>query len=196
LNSTVKSLLIAALVGGGAYLGSEQLKQTQWMQEHPNMWYVEGVGVAALGYFLRKKNMAAALALFSAGAVFIVQGYRSNQGAPGSSTAPPLGAPAPAPALPQGNANPGVVPPLGTLQNPNPAPMPAGAGGQGGGLNEALQDAQNWADKLAGMWPGGGGLGEEPIAGEVPSGAGAALRRRQAGALLSNAMTLGRGRRY
>src|SRR5690349_677265 len=104
------------------------------MQDHPNMWYVEGVGVAALGYALRKKNMAAALALFSAGAVFIVQGYRQKEGAAPSSPSSPAmpGGSAPSPALPAPNGNPGVVPPLGTLQNPNPAPIPQGAGGEGG----------------------------------------------------------------
>jgi hypothetical protein len=189
LDAKIKSLLIAALVGGAATIGSEQLGKLQWMQDHPQAWYLEAGALALLAYFVRKKNFNAALSLVAAGGVMAVQGYR-HQG--GAAAAPAMGGGATPQAMPQGapapqqlpapaNGNPGVVPPK---QYP---PLASQSG-------EVPQEDQGVVGTITDWLKDNLPLGESPLQAS-PDNAGALLRRLNGGAgamLRRTAMGLGR----
>lgn len=195
MDAKVKSLFIAGLVGVAGVLGTEQLAKLEWMQQHPEAWYIEAGACAALAYLVRKKNFTAALALVATAGVLGVQGYRHSTGA--------------SPSSPSSPATPQSVPQLPPNQNPGPIPPqlpPAQAQGQTKGT-PILETIQTFGDTFQelynqgafgggdfGMSPGSGNLGESPLQGS-PDNTGALLRRRRnmTGALLRNsAMRFGR----
>lgn len=201
MDSKLKALGIAGLVGGATYLGSEQLAKTQWMQQHPEAWYVEAVAAGLVAYLLRKKNSVASTALASAAFMLAVQGYEHRGGAapgaaPGGSMpqstpqSMPQGLPAPA------NGNPGVVPKQLPTAQPGQQlppsyyqPLPSAQGTVPSGEDDAAQQGADFVKKLI----ENGGLGENPFP-DLPDFTGALLRQRmnRAGALLrQSAMQMG-----